>query len=333
MWAMSETCIAEEERPSTRTYRSESEMLQTNKEQSLRMYNPSSPPAWRWELAGKIVRGDHVDGRMVDATVEAAARLRAELEGSEPSGRFAARESPLSLARAHELYQESGLRRAEVEARLVAGQSDEQIGDKCGVAPEVVAMYAQVFCDIRQSLSAGDYIQVHLIGPGAHGGFHDHEVGRFWASIALGGGPAVLDQMIEVFHAARRSDQPAGLSVYLQPDAGVPIDMQATVASTVLPKTGPAAEAFCGMHLLLIESRAADDPDRAACLRERARDWLIKCARAHLAGKPLPRPRRRATLGRKAEKMPKGKPLTFEQWDDLVTAAFSDRRVTRPRKS
>jgi hypothetical protein len=302
MWAMSETCIAEEERPSTRTYRSESEMLQTNKEQSLRMYNPSSPPAWRWELAGKIVRGDHVDGRMVDATVEAAARLRAELEGSEPSGRFAARESPLSLARAHELYQESGLRR-------------------------------QVFCDIRQSLSAGDYIQVHLIGPGAHGGFHDHEVGRFWASIALGGGPAVLDQMIEVFHAARRSDQPAGLSVYLQPDAGVPIDMQATVASTVLPKTGPAAEAFCGMHLLLIESRAADDPDRAACLRERARDWLIKCARAHLAGKPLPRPRRRATLGRKAEKMPKGKPLTFEQWDDLVTAAFSDRRVTRPRKS
>ena len=86
---------------------------------------------------------------------------------------------------------------------------------------------------------------------------------------------------------------PVTLSVYLQPGAHINTSLQASVASMVLPRSGSTAQAWMMSHAWLLEAAAADDQDRRALLRERARDWLIRCARAYLAGKPLPRPRGR----------------------------------------
>jgi hypothetical protein len=177
-----------------------------------------------------------------------------------------------------------------------------------------------------------------LVGPGVQSGFKDDEVGRFWTWMGLAGGPVILDQLITVFHAVHPSGQPARLSLYLQPDAGVPPEMQAAVATAILPQSDAVAQAFFESHLLLMQAKAAEDPDRAAFLREKARDWIVRCGRAFLAGQPLPRPQRPpASRVRKSEEMrglpPKEKPTSFEMLDNLVTAAFSGRRDNKRKKS
>lgn len=294
----------------------------------LRQYDPFTPPDWRALDATRLAAGEKTKWAEEDdaAVQEYADFLRRAAVGQ--SDRQLVDEAEQSaMAIAHELYREHGLRRAEIEARLVAGQSDEEIAETCGVPPDVVAAYERLFCCIRYCRTATDYLLIHLVGPGVQIGFQDHEVGRFWTWMAMGDGPLVLDTFIRAFHAASRPDQAEGLGLYLQPDAGVSRGIQAIVASAVLPMTGPAAEAFRENHLLLMEAEAADDPDRAAFLREKARDWIIRSARAYLAGKSIPRRRRSKTFGRRrgTRDVPAGgkKRMTFAMWDDLVTATIS----------
>ena len=104
----------------------------------------------------------------------------------------------------------------------------------------------------------------------------------------------ILDTMIEAFFLAWRPGEPLTLSTCLRADAGIDPQIQAVISGAILPPFGPSAQAWCEIHQLLRYADAAGDEDRRALLRERARDHLVRCARAHLAGKPLPRPRRRA---------------------------------------
>jgi hypothetical protein len=84
------------------------------------------------------------------------------------------------------------------------------------------------------------------------------------------------------------------LAVYLRHDAAVALDLQAFVASAILPHFGPAGKAWERSTLLMREADVSPDPDRRAFLRERAQKYIVCCARACLAGKPLPKFRRPA---------------------------------------
>ena len=131
-----------------------------------------------------------------------------------------------------------------------------------------------------------------MIGSGIRNGFADQEVGSLWMAFAYHGGPLVLDALLDAFHVARLPDEPPTLSTCLRADAGIDPRIQAAVAAAILPRFGPSAEAWLELRLLLWDADAAGDEDRRALLRERAENHLICCTRAHLAGKPLPRPRR-----------------------------------------
>ena len=54
--------------------------------------------------------------------------------------------------------------RREVEARLLAGQDDRTIADRCGLTPEAVGAFADLFFDVRPRLSARSYILHVAIG-------------------------------------------------------------------------------------------------------------------------------------------------------------------------
>lgn len=294
----------------------------------LRQYDPFTPPDWRALDAARLAVGEKTKwAEEDDASVQEYADFLRRTAVGQSDRQLVDDAEQSAMAIAHELYREHGLRRAEIEARLVAGQSDEDIAGKCHLPPEVVAAYETLFCAVRDCLNAHDYLVLHLVGFGPQGGSQEQAVGRFWAAIAIGGDPLVLDKVIEVFHTARLPGQSAGLGVYLRPDADVPRSLQAVVASTVLPSTASVDKALERSHQLLLEANAAVAPDRAAFLREKARDWIIRCARAYLAGKPIPRRRRSKTFGRRrgTRDVPAGgkKRMTFAMWDDLVTAAIS----------
>jgi hypothetical protein len=252
------------------------------------------PPNWRFEDAQRLAAGEEPQWSSDDpAIVECAAYLEAVAAAHDEQEQAAVRHRWPWLAAAHEIAQQDGPRRWEVEARLLAGQTDEAIGARCALPPETLSWYEQVFFNVRPRHHARMWVCNQVIGPGIQHGFSDDEVGPLWAAFAYFGGPIVLNALVDAFRVVWRAGEPVTLSSYLQPGMGIDPRLQAVVASSVLPHSGRAGEAWERIRCQLQEADAAEDQDRGAFLRERAREWLIRCARAYLAGKPLPRPRRR----------------------------------------
>ena len=126
--------------------------------------DPSDPwqePDHRWRRSGYLLRHRRWPfwGRDDPATW-AAWRFRRGLRRChcEPGRRRLARRYP-ALAEAHCLYRSAEpLRRAELEARLLAGEDDATVAAKVGLSAPGVAMYHDVFFDIRPRLGADFYI-------------------------------------------------------------------------------------------------------------------------------------------------------------------------------
>ena len=118
-------------------------------------------PARRWLRAGYLLRHRRWPfwGRDDPATW-AAWRFRRGLRRCHCAAgrRRLARRYP-ALAEAHGLYRSAApLRRAELEARLLAGEDDVAVSAKVGLSAPGVAMYHDVFFDIRLRLGADFYI-------------------------------------------------------------------------------------------------------------------------------------------------------------------------------
>ena len=118
-------------------------------------------PARRWLRAGYLLRHRLWPfwGGRDDPATWAAWRFRRGLRRSHcAAGRRLARRYP-ALAEAHRLYRSAEpLRRAELEARLLAGEDDATVAAKVGLSAPGVAMYHDVFFDIRPRLGADFYI-------------------------------------------------------------------------------------------------------------------------------------------------------------------------------
>jgi hypothetical protein len=251
--------------------------------------------AWRWDLAGEIAAGQRISRDRIDSAVAAAAAFRKNLvKGKQPAKNRKPDRDALMLEAAYEMFTADGLNRWELEARLLAGQTDAEISARCGLPADAVAIYETIFFHVRPC-TASDYLIKHAVGRGVWCGFDNEEVRQFWAYCGLAGGPVVVDLVVDAFRCAHVAGQPPALSTYLRPDAGISPDLQAFVASSVLPPYGPTAEIFLQLQLRALKANATDDADRAAFIWERIRGDLIRCGRAFLAGTRLPVLKRRRT--------------------------------------
>jgi len=257
-------------------------------------WDPFLPVDWRARDAESVIAGEGTEWAHADDPYVAgyAAYLRSLAAGDvEPVPAAASQWSAIRTA--HEIAQRDNPRRWEIQARLLAKQSDAEIAVRCSLSPDVISYYETFFFNVRPRLRAWVWVCDEVIGPGLQNGFADHEAGPLWMAFAYHGGPLVLDALLDAFHVAWRPGEPATLSVYLRPNVGITPQIQAAVAAAILPRFGPSAEAWLELRLLLWDADEAGDEDRRALLRERARAYLVGCTGAHLAGKPLPRARRR----------------------------------------
>ena len=256
--------------------------------------DPFLMPDWRRQTAQRLVDGEELEWSSNDpAILKCAAYLRSITDGSSGQEQAGATCDWSAIHAAHAIAQQGGLRRFELQSRVLADQPVAEIADRIGMSPADVGWFESLFFDVRVRLGAEMWIQTQVIGEGLWYGFQDAEIGSLWASCGYYGGASVLDAVIGAFHSARQPGEPATLGIYLRADSGIDPRIQSVVAGTILPPFGPGSEAWQGLHNLLLEAAAADDLDRRALLRERARDWVIRCAQAHVTGKPLPRPRGR----------------------------------------
>ena len=257
-------------------------------------FDPFLKPDWRRQYAHRLVYDDEPEWLSGDlATLKYAAYLRGMTYGNGGREQSGVAYDWSAIQAAHAIAQQDDLRRWELQSRVLANQPVEEIADRIGMSPAEVNWFESLFFDVRVRLGAEMWIHTEVIGAGLWGGFQNAELGSLWASCGYYGGVSVLDAVVGAFHSARRPGEPAALNVYLRADAGIDRRIQAMVAGTILPPYGSTGQAWMVSHAWLLEAAATADQDRRALLRERALDWLVRCARAYLAGKPLPRPRGR----------------------------------------
>lgn len=247
--------------------------------------DPFCPIDWRFQDARNLAAGKRTNwADEGDALViETAAYLQAM--GSAASGpeRVAVRARWPFIRAASELAEKVSLQRAEIQSRLLAGQTDEQIAEKCQVRPELVDCYEKLYFSVRHRLRAVDNLMKHAIGPGVHQGFGNNELAQFWGWCALVGGVVALDFLVDRLRDVLGADEQPTLLAYM--DRRVPLAVQSFVAALALPFTEQMAGVWSECHSRLRKTKGG-----AAHLDERdtERRVLIRLAKAHLSGRPLP---------------------------------------------
>ncbi|MBA4190663.1 MAG: hypothetical protein C0467_21975 [Planctomycetaceae bacterium] len=158
--------------------------------------DPLRPAAFRWARAQRLfLLGDRLDPRWDDQLTALVLDYQQTLGGTDcplvcPAPRFRL------IHRAHRIYAENGETRWELEARLLAGQSDQEISRRVGLPRGLVAVYHDSFCTCRDRLRASDCILVTFIGRGPMVGFAPGDIGGVWKWVGYFTGPYMLDVLI-----------------------------------------------------------------------------------------------------------------------------------------
>jgi hypothetical protein len=185
--------------------------------EELRRYDPHLTPDDRWRSAVAIV----AEGRRASArhdppeVVEAAAFLRALDQAKDDKGREAVRARWPDLFAAHSLYQEDGPLLWEVQARVLAGQTDVDVAAACGLTPGAVWNFEALFFSVRDKLGAPDWVDRMAVRPGSTSWAACGDLGEAWRALGYHGGPLVLDLVV-----AATAGRPLPLWVAAREEAG-----------------------------------------------------------------------------------------------------------------
>jgi hypothetical protein len=136
--------------------------------------NPLRQPDRHWLRAADLAaRCEPASGPYDDVWTARALRLATALHQAGAGGQPPSPEMG-PYREAHDLYMDKdSLRRWEVEARLLAGESDKEIAARCGLTPEAVRCYHGVYFNVRDFLEIDGYILAVVIGPKAHYGLRE----------------------------------------------------------------------------------------------------------------------------------------------------------------
>lgn len=239
----------------------------------------SKTPNWRWQAAKFIVNNpNHPYQPEEQLILDAITYLHT---GDEL--RF-----PLIHA-ARAVYEEDGLLRAEIEARIVARETDDKIAKRCSVSPDLVKIYEALFFCVRKYRHANDWILINVGALRHMEGFRGHEIRQLMAWYAMSGGPLVVDHLIENYRkVASYSDKP-NLSAFLRQDCGVPRSLQCAIAGNVIPSNKIGNPWLIKFGLVCEEIKCIRDPQKQQVAREELYGKVIECGRMFLSGqKPSP---------------------------------------------
>jgi hypothetical protein len=151
---------------------------------------------WRWEQA-RLLFEDSINPskRKHDPGVRLANAFQAALRRCHRRGDDL--KLALRMPEAHgawSLQNGNPHQRWEVEARLLARQSDDEIAEKLLLDAAIVATFASLFFDVRNHLGNKSYIARETIK--LHPMPKEPDLGLYWKFMAYHGGPDILDAVL-----------------------------------------------------------------------------------------------------------------------------------------
>lgn len=237
--------------------------------------------SWRWHAARWIRNHSAVESSIDDSLVLAAI----DYLSSNDRRRF-----PLIHA-ARTIFEARGLARAEIETRILSGQSDAEIAQRCKVPAELVALYEQLFFAVRSRRTSA-WVQANTVDDACLRGFRNHELPQLWAWLALSGGPVIVDQAIPAFRAAVRPGDRLTVDVYLRKDSSVPLDLKLLIAVNVIPPNDRGGKWLHEFGHRLAKAETIKNRKRSEVRVGQVKKRVIEFARKVLVGEPLPKPPR-----------------------------------------
>lgn len=156
-------------------------------------HNPFRTPDWRWQRAHQLhTSGATLSRRRDDIETITAARFLAVSTGGRPTKTPSAH-ACAAIAGARAFQEEGTTSTWEIQARLLAGQTDNEIAPMFRVEPETIQWFEALFFNVRDHLHHRDWIAARVLGPGLRRGFRPDELGKVWQAFAYFGGIKVLE--------------------------------------------------------------------------------------------------------------------------------------------
>jgi hypothetical protein len=165
-----------------------------------RRFDPFRGTDWRWKIAARHYEAHTVPEAWEDPVIENVVRIL-QRDGIAPARTEDF--TPLDLATAQSIYSALSPLRDEIEARLLAGQSPAAIAGKTKLNAGAIETFEAVFFNVADSLNAGGWINIIVIGlrPGV-----PPTEGQVWKCIAYACGSDILDLVIDDFHQRSATD-------------------------------------------------------------------------------------------------------------------------------
>jgi len=157
--------------------------------------NPLRRVDWRWRTACLIVsKGRRVSRKRDSAPILEAVQFLRTLERNpgDPGLQSVTRKWP-TLGEAYDVAQGNPRRRWEIQARLLAGETDQAIALTSGLSVEAVALYESLFFGVRDYFEARNWILVQAIGTEILTGVAPDDLGTIWRAVGYYGGPDALE--------------------------------------------------------------------------------------------------------------------------------------------
>jgi hypothetical protein len=194
----------------------------------------------RWQRVTDLAaRGEPADGPYDDAWVREGLDYLLQLQNCRGGvERDVLRRISPAVDVAHRLHTSPDrLQRGGVEARLLLGQTAQEVAAACGLTPAAVDAYLQLYFDVAGKLHAHNYILIHAVGGDLWGGrLAEADVDVLLKLYAYSIGPALLPVMERYFRGdwsiPTRLDQ---ASIAELKDLAQMLWVKALVLSRVLP--------------------------------------------------------------------------------------------------
>ncbi len=230
--------------------------------QLLEQYSAFRKPEWRFEAASvRAAMKSRPNSWGYDkVTRQMVAFLQAKKGfGAGTPGRVAGRHPIPHLA--HQIYtHQDDTVKILVEARILAGMTDEEIAESVATYPEVIGYYAKLFYDVRDRLGAKDYIFRQIINSTTAPSKHGLQISELSAKyFAYFGGPILLDFIVNGDAGLDKPRETGELGEYLDKFLTGTIRRRANVAATEISINRYNAVELIGMHYRLLELQAESD--------------------------------------------------------------------------
>jgi len=205
--------------------------------------NPLRPPNWRWLRAVQIDSGGKKPSRQFDGPegftwIQRSLRLKRHFEraNNNPDALYGAmlRDGPMYWAHAIWADDKKPSRWA-IEARILAGESNQEIADKLGTEPDIIDAYANTFFDVRAKLQNTDYVVNVVMADAVTRGLQERHYDLLWKLLGYRGGQHVLDAAINRGLVIPKPDSAGGVSAFFQDFAVHSMKYKAAIASLTVP--------------------------------------------------------------------------------------------------